>query len=59
MVAPVGGGGLLSGTALALQTEWPHIRLIGAEPLNADDAKRSFEAGKLIPQLEQTRLPMD
>ena len=49
VVAPVGGGGLLSGTALALQTEWPHIRLIGAEPLNADDAKRSFEAGKLIP----------
>ena len=49
VVAPVGGGGLLSGTALALQTKWPHIRLIGAEPLNADDAKRSFEAGKLIP----------
>ena len=49
VVTPVGGGGLLSGTALALQTEWSQIRLIGAEPLNADDAKRSLEAGRLIP----------
>ena len=49
VVTPVGGGGLLSGTALALQTEWPQIRLVGAEPLNADDAKRSLEAGRLIP----------
>ena len=49
VVTPVGGGGLLSGTALALQTEWPQIRLVGAEPLNADDAKRSLDAGRLIP----------
>ena len=39
----------MSGTALALQTKWPQIRLVGAEPLNADDAKRSLDAGRLIP----------
>ena len=49
VVTPVGGGGLLSGTALGIQIKWPEIHVIGAEPLNVDDAKRSLEAGKLIP----------
>lgn len=49
VVAPVGGGGLLSGTALAAHYFGKNIRVIGAEPENADDAARSFYAGKLIP----------
>lgn len=48
LIAPVGGGGLLSGTALAAAgaTVW------GAEPLGADDAARSLAAGRLISQTD-------
>lgn len=49
IMAPVGGGGLLSGTAIAARHFLPAIRVIGAEPLNADDAARSFRSGKLEP----------
>ena len=49
IMAPVGGGGLLSGTALAARSIKPDILVIGAEPKNADDAYRSFKAGELIP----------
>mgnify|MGYP003675425438 CR=1 FL=1 len=49
IIAPVGGGGLLSGTALAAKSINPDIMVIGAEPENADDAYRSFKAGELIP----------
>ncbi len=49
LMAPVGGGGLLSGTALASQFYSPETAVIGAEPEGADDAKRSFKAGKRIP----------
>ena len=49
IVAPVGGGGLLSGTALALNYIDQAVCVIGAEPAAADDAFRSFNAGKLIP----------
>ena len=49
VVAPVGGGGLLSGTAVAAKGAKPGIRVIAAEPAEADDAARSFAAGKLIP----------
>jgi threonine dehydratase len=49
IIAPVGGGGLLSGTALAAKSIKPDIMVIGAEPDNADDAYRSFKANKLIP----------
>jgi threonine dehydratase len=48
VVAPVGGGGLLSGTALAVQALSPRTRVIGAEPAAADDAQRSFRSGTLI-----------
>ena len=47
IVCPVGGGGLLSGTAVAAKTLRPAIRIIGAEPAGADDAARSFESGQL------------
>jgi threonine dehydratase len=47
VVAPVGGGGLLSGTCLAAPDQ---VRILGGEPLGADDAARSLAAGSLIPQ---------
>ena len=49
VVAPVGGGGLLSGIALAVSGVAPHIRVFGAEPTGADDAARSLAAGRLMP----------
>lgn len=48
IVAPVGGGGLLSGTAVAATALFPRIQVIGAEPALADDAYRSFRAGRII-----------
>jgi len=49
IVAPVGGGGLLSGTAIAAKSREMSIRVFGAEPVNADDAARSFRSGKVEP----------
>ncbi|MBD3289263.1 pyridoxal-phosphate dependent enzyme [candidate division KSB1 bacterium] len=49
ILAPVGGGGLLSGTALTVKEMKPDIKVIGGEPKNADDAYRSKKAGKIIP----------
>jgi len=46
---PVGGGGLLSGTAIATKGLCPSCRVIGVEPKNADDAYQSFKAGRIIP----------
>ena len=51
IVAPVSGGGLLSGTLLAAQGKNPKIRVYGAEPLEADDTIRSLEAGRIVPNL--------
>jgi threonine dehydratase len=48
LVAPVGGGGLLSGTALAAHGVAPGLRVVGAEPLAADDAARSLAAGRIV-----------
>ncbi len=47
LLAPVSGGGLLSGTAIAAKELRPRIRVIGCEPRNADDAYRSMDSGKL------------
>ncbi|MFW6147100.1 MAG: pyridoxal-phosphate dependent enzyme [Thermodesulfobacteriota bacterium] len=49
VMAPVGGGGLLSGTAIAVSALAPKTRVIGAEPKEADDAAQSFYAGRIIP----------
>jgi threonine dehydratase len=49
LIAPVGGGGLLSGTAIAARSLRPRIRVYGAEPANADDAARSFRSGRVEP----------
>ncbi len=51
VLVPVGGGGLLSGTAIACRRLWPGTRIVGAEPAGADDAFRSFTSGALQPQL--------
>lgn len=49
LLAPVGGGGLLSGTAIAAKGSNPEIKVVGCEPKNADDAYRSMKAGRIIP----------
>jgi threonine dehydratase len=47
IIAPVGGGGLLSGTALAAQYFSPRTTVIAAEPAGADDTYRSMQSGKI------------
>jgi threonine dehydratase len=49
VLVPVGGGGLLAGTALAAHHFAPGTRVIAAEPAGADDAARSLAAGRIIP----------
>jgi threonine dehydratase len=51
IIAPVGGGGLLSGTSIAATETKKSIRVIAAEPEMADDAFRSMQAGKIIPSV--------
>jgi threonine dehydratase len=48
VMCPVGGGGLLCGTAVAAKSMRPKIQVIAVEPANADDAAQSFRAGRLI-----------
>ena len=48
VVAPVGGGGMVSGTCLSLSNLAPKIKIYAAEPKQADDAYRSFKAGHII-----------
>ncbi len=49
VIAPIGGGGLLSGTAIAAAAMKPGITICGAEPKGADDAARGFISGKVEP----------
>lgn len=49
MVVPVGGGGLISGTAIAVKARSPQTLVIGVEPERADDARRSLISGKIEP----------
>jgi threonine dehydratase len=49
VLAPIGGGGLISGVSTAVKALRPHARVIGVEPAGADDAARSFAAGHVIP----------
>ena len=51
ILAPVGGGGLLSGTALSAHYFSKNAKVIAVEPANADDAFRSFKAGTIIPSV--------
>lgn len=48
LLVPVGGGGLLSGSALAARRLWPGTRVIGVEPAGADDAARGFRAHRRL-----------
>jgi len=48
LLVPVGGGGLISGSALAARHAAPDCRVIGVEPEAGDDAARSFRAGQLV-----------
>jgi threonine dehydratase len=49
LLCPVGGGGLISGTAVAAKSLKPAIRVIGVEPAGADDAARSLREGRIVP----------
>ena len=49
ILCPIGGGGLISGTATAAKGLKPGIRVIGVEPAGADDAYRSFRSGAIVP----------
>lgn len=51
ILAPIGGGGLMSGTLIAAKTVRPDITVTGAEPKLADDAWRSLKSGKIEPVL--------
>lgn len=48
VVAPIGGGGMVSGTCLTLSNLAPGVKIYAAEPQQADDAYRSFKAGHII-----------
>src|SRR6058998_2914439 len=48
VMCPIGGGGLLAGTAVAAKSMRPSIKVIAAEPANADDAAQSFHAGRRL-----------
>jgi threonine dehydratase len=56
LLAPVGGGGLLSGTILAATEHNSSVDVIGVEPKEADDAYRSFESGELQPANDPTTI---
>lgn len=49
LLAPVSGGGLLGGIAVAARTLKPAVRVVGVEPAGADDAARSLRAGRIVP----------
>lgn len=52
LITPVGGGGLLSGTATAATETKRGIRVIAGEPEMADDAYRSFKSGEIVPSIK-------
>jgi threonine dehydratase len=52
LIAPVGGGGLMSGTAIAVSSSRPDVTIWGSEPAGADDAFRSLRDGTLYPSVE-------
>ena len=52
IMAPVGGGGLLSGTAISCKYLLPSCKVIAAEPAGADDAFRSFHSKTLVPSVQ-------
>lgn len=61
VIAPVGGGGMISGVATAIKLSKPSVKVIGAEPALAADAQASLRAGKIVeaPAEEVTRTLAD
>lgn len=51
IIAPIGGGGLMSGTAIATELFSPQTKIFGAEPSGADDAFQSIQSGRIIPSI--------
>jgi len=51
IIAPIGGGGLMSGTALTTKEFSPKTKIFGAEPSGADDAFRSVQSGEIKPSI--------
>jgi threonine dehydratase len=51
VIAPIGGGGLLSGTSITTRALLPDARIIGAEPSEVDDAYRSLQTGAIQPRV--------
>lgn len=51
VIAPIGGGGLMSGTSTCIKGMNSKITVIGAEPLNANDAWKSFTTGQIVPSV--------
>jgi threonine dehydratase len=56
VMAPVGGGGLMSGTAIAVSGSRPDVAVWGAEPSGADDAFRSLRDGRIHPSVQPTTI---
>src|SRR3954470_5574415 len=56
VLCPVGGGGVLCGTAVAAKSLRPSIKVIAAEPAGADDAAQSFHQNKLVYQEKKTTI---
>ena len=52
LIAPIGGGGLVAGTAITATEIRPGVRIIAAEPAGADDAYRSIAAGHILPSVD-------
>lgn len=48
VIAPIGGGGMISGTCLTISSTAPEVRIYAGEPEQADDAARSLKAGEII-----------
>ncbi|MBW1981761.1 MAG: pyridoxal-phosphate dependent enzyme [Deltaproteobacteria bacterium] len=59
VIAPVGGGGLVSGVAIVAASLSRSTRILGAEPREADDACRSLQAGRIMPAVEPHRTLAD
>lgn len=53
VITPIGGGGLMSGTAITTRHMLPNARLIGAEPFAVDDAYRSLQLGEIQPPVDR------
>jgi threonine dehydratase len=59
VVTPLGGGGLLGGTAIVVRALAPRAEIVGVEPVGADDARRSLEAGEIVPYPGEPRTVAD